>query len=204
MTDSEKKRFYEAITLTFTIYGKEVKANVLDIFWNDLKEFSLDSVLKALNDHRRSSKFFPTIADIIERIPASKDGQHIGADEAWSIAFESFDEANTVVMTQEIATARGIAMEIYQDGNRIAARMAFKDAYNRLIDQSDAKPEWFISQGFDKSLRHAAVEHAKSLGRLPQAKYQNFIEHNPPPGEPTKRTGALIHIADIRRAVGKL
>ena len=200
MIDSEKKKFLEALTLTAEIYNKSFSIEAVKIYWNDLVEFDFIDVMSAIDKHRKTSKFFPTIADIIEKIPKSSANIHPGADEAWSICLESFDERNTVVMTKELSEARGIALDLYEFGDKTAARMAFRDAYNRLIANAP-KPEWFVSEGFDKTLKISAIEKAVSLGRLTYTKKQHFIEHHPNVviEKHTDRVKSLTHISELKK-----
>jgi hypothetical protein len=192
MIDSEKEKFAQLMMLAGLAHNKEISKTLIALYWHDLKKFEFQEVRTSFDAHRRSEKFFPSVADIFEKIPSSSLGTHIGADEAWQIAVDSLDERRTVAMTRQIAEARGIAIDLVDFGDKTAARMAFRDAYNRLI-ASNPDCEWFISEGFDKSTRAAAVEKAVSLGRLPAIKHQNFIEHHPDEyiGIPTDRKKAL-------------
>lgn len=200
MLDEDKTRFAQEITATAEIFGKTLSKPTMKIIFDDLSEYTLDDVLLSLNKCRKTLKFFPTTAEIIEKIPKSSAIIHPGADEAWSICLQSFDEHNTVIMTKQIAEARGIALDLYDFGDKTAARMAFRDAYNRLITNA-TKPEWFISEGFDKTLKSAAIEKAVSLGRLTSSKQQHFIEHHPEVviEKPSDRIKSLTHISGIKK-----
>lgn len=166
MNSNEKGRFLEAITGCAAVYRIELKAPQLAIYWEILKDFELQDVIEAITKHLKSSKFFPAPAELLEYIPAAFSSKHIGADEAWAIVVESFDEESTVVTTQQIAEARGIALHIYQSGDEVGARVAFRDAYNRIV-KTAPEPSWFVSEGFDKARKADAVAMAVQLGRLP-------------------------------------
>ena len=130
-----------------------------------LDEYPLNYVLGALSQHSKNSRFAPTAADLVEIIGDRTGQRHIAADEAWSIVLESFDENATVILTQEIAEARGIALDI---PDRIGQRMTFKAAYDRIVAKA-LPPKWFISGGFDPDQRQAAISRAIQLGRLPKS-----------------------------------
>lgn len=166
MQDSDKKRFLEVMNGCAAIFRTEVAKPQIQIYWEILKDFSIEDVEAAISKHMRAAKFFPVPAEIIDRIPAAKANRHIGADEAWGLVLESFDEFSTVVLTQEISEARGLVLDIYESSDVTGARMAFREAYNRII-ASAGKPQWFVSEGFDSARKADAVAKAVQLGRLP-------------------------------------
>ena len=157
MKEGDLKKFFDFLDGCGSVYDKEVKEAQAKIFFNALTEYSFEAVEKSFNTHIRTSKFFPTPADIIQNIPKPKLAGHIGADEAWQTALLSMDEATSVIVNEQILEARGIAMDIYHSGDKVGARMAFRDAYNR-ITLENPKPKWFVSLGHDKDGR----EHVKA------------------------------------------
>jgi hypothetical protein len=53
-------------------------------------------------------------------------------------------------------------------GDEVGARMAFKDAYSRIVRESKERGEkvvWNVSLGFDAKKRTQAIEHARQIGR---------------------------------------
>ena len=143
--------------------GKQLSPDAMKMVIHALAPYPLDLLLLAIDRHLKTGKFAPTPKDLIDMLEHGH--HHIGADEAWGIALESFDEDATCVMTQEILEARGVALPIYEAGDSIGARMAFREAYNRII-KTDRKPEWTVSEGYDKARRIDAVTKAVQLGRL--------------------------------------
>lgn len=146
------------------------------LWFRALQQHSLDAVRAGFDAHVKDpqrGRFVPTPADIIAQIEgtAAADGRP-GAEEAWAIALRSRDESETVVWTQEIAEAIGIARPILEVGDEVGARMAFKEAYNRLVDDARRKQtpaSWSVSLGFDPKRRDEAVRAAVDAGRLPMA-----------------------------------
>jgi hypothetical protein len=168
--------------------GKSLSQKSMSGIFDDLEDYPLHIVMGALKVHRKTAKFAPTVFDIIEIIKDRTGAKHVGVEEAWTIAVESFDEYSTVVWTKEIAEARGIASNLYQQ-DKVAARMAFKDAYSRIIKTAN-EPKWFPTVGFDPQRRADAIATAVLLKRLPagtDAKYR--IE------APTMTTQLLIESA---------
>jgi hypothetical protein len=116
------------------------------------------------------------MADILQRVQSS-DGRP-GKDEAWAIAMTTNDEFETVVLTDEIQLALAAAKPILDGGDKVGARMAFIDAYQRFVGQAreDAKPvNWHVSVGFDSNRRIQAVTKALELKRIPQERGQKYL-----------------------------
>ena len=170
----DKKQFSELMIATASVYSKDISPQMLSMFWGILQDFDFEDVRAAFSAHLRKSKFFPTPAEILFYMPGAKS--HVGADEAWAIALKSMDEEETVVWTQQILEARAIAWDVFVRGDEIAARMAFKDAYNRLV-ASAPPPVWNVSLGFDAEQRITAINRAVDMGRLPQSKRLEIEQH---------------------------
>ncbi|MEX7116901.1 hypothetical protein AB2C39_37215, partial [Pseudomonas aeruginosa] len=103
-------------------------------------------------------------------------------NEAWAIALQSFDEAETVLMTPEIQQAAVVAAPLMKGrSDRVGARMAFIAAYERLLTrarQQAVPARWSLSLGSDAGRRAAAIEEAERLGRLPAPAAQLLLEQH--------------------------
>lgn len=143
------------------------------LWFRALAEHDLASVRAAFDAHVKDpqrGRFVPTPADIIAQISgaASDDGRP-GAEEAWAVALSASDESRTVVWTQEASLAWGICRPVLEAGDKVGARMAFKEAYTRLVDAARGRcepAEWSVSIGFDAQQRDAAIEQAQTAGLL--------------------------------------
>jgi predicted MPP superfamily phosphohydrolase len=175
MKESEDKQFFNFLDGCGIVYGREIKPELAKIFFNLLKEYDFKAIEKSFNAHIRESKFFPTPADIIQNIPKSKMYNHIGADEAWQVALNSMDERTSVIVNEEILKAREIAMDIYYSGDKVGARMAFRDAYNRIIREND-KPKWFVSLGHDPKGREHVQQEFNQLLLSGNTSLDNILE----------------------------
>jgi hypothetical protein len=171
--ENEKKQFTAALTGLAAIFRHDIKREVYALYWDVFKDSELTDFLAACKAHMIKGKFFPVPAELLALMP--NQCEHIGADEAWSLVLESMDEFSTVILNQQIAEARGIAWAIYEDGDKIAARMAFKEAYNRIIKTSP-KPQWYISEGYDRARRADAVAKAVQMGRLPSGPEIKYLD----------------------------
>lgn len=191
MIDSDFELFAEiwAEVHEFMPGGKKLSHRAITMIFEAMSDYTLDAIEKALSIHIQCNKFAPTPSDIIEILSSSKN-KHVGADEAWAIALASFDEFDTVVINQQITEARSIAYDVWESGDKVGARMAFKAAYDRII-QSSPVPSWFVSIGYDTQRRVDAVKKAVSLGRISQ---ECANKHLPPP-ELTTTVAGLIESA---------
>jgi len=171
MTDDDKKPFLMLLIETGKIYDQQ-KHEVVEkskIYWEALSHRSLDDVRHALNAHVRDAdrgRFFPKPADIEAKLPCLNQ-LWLSADEAWAMCPKS--ESDSAAMTNEIAQALAVANDLINEGDLVAARMAFKGAYNRLVDEAKAsgrKPQWFASLGDDKNGRHMAQVKAVEMQNL--------------------------------------
>ena len=158
-----------AIIATAETLGQTMSSSAAQLMAQDLAEHPADHVAAALRACRRELTGRLTLAAILERTQAA-DGRP-GRDEAWAIALASADEFNTVVMTDEIRQAMGVAAPILEAGDKVGARMAFLSAYDRLVTDARAEKRqtnWTVSLGFDPDLRARAIEDAVRLKQLPR------------------------------------
>lgn len=135
-----------------------------EIFFNALYAYLLDAVRSAFVQHVKASKFSPTPADLFGYLETA-DGR-LGAEEAWALALTSHDEFASVVWTAEIAQAWDIARHVMPD--EVGARMAFKEAYARLVAtarEQRVPVRWQAALGFGLEGRAEAVQKALALGR---------------------------------------
>lgn len=163
MQQQSNERLVKAIVVTAEVCGHEISPLAAKVMVRDLRQHPIDDVLNALQRCRRECKGRLTLSAVISRLP----GQHLGADEAWAIASQAADEAATVVWTNEMAEAFGVARSLMRSGDGVAARIAFRDAYVRIVAETDGKPVWNITAGHDALARAAAIERAVLIGRLP-------------------------------------
>ena len=113
-----------------------------------------------------SSDLPPKPADVVAQIEKWRP-QRISADEAWTMLPR--DESETVVWTTEIREAYLVA---YKEPDRNARRMAFRSAYERIVEQNKARninPEWVISEGWDAEKKAKVLQDAIKLGRIKES-----------------------------------
>ena len=97
----------------------------------------------------------PKPADIIRHLPADRN-PIMGADAAWEVAMKSrlWDEDATIVVPAAVLMA--FPFGIWGMGDKVGARMAFKDAYPAALAKYGDEVE--VSLGLHGDSRAGATE----------------------------------------------
>lgn len=168
------------------------------LWFRSLAAHDLPTIRKGFDAHVKDpqrGRFVPTPADILAQIVGdSVDDKRPGPEEAWALALKAKDEAATVVWTPEIAQAWGVAMSILREGDDVGARMAFKEAYARIVAEARQRREpvrWDVSLGHDPAQRDEAIQAAQVAGLLPPPPPVKRIESNEP-RTATNRDGKTV------------
>jgi len=188
----------QAVAVTAELCGRTFTEAAARVFVDDLQGFPEPAVIKALARCRREVRGLLTIQDVVSRI----DDGRPGVEEAW--AMMPFEESQSVVWTDEMANAFGVARGLLADGDRVAARMAFKETYTRLVGEArDAgRPvTWSPSLGYDKSGQEAVLAEAVAKGRL---SYAHAQELSPALPAPNANILALAGLAIIDATVPRI
>lgn len=169
MRDSDKAKFLKIMQATLAVYDKTATTETVGLWWKLLSCYEIEDVGQAFERYLKSAegRFSPKPASIIEIIDAMRPDGRPGADEAWAMI--PMDEYASAVMTQEMSEALHVARPLLDAGDKIAARMSFREAYNRIVDtnkRNGVKPKWTPSLGHDKEGRDAVLAEAVRLGRL--------------------------------------
>jgi len=175
------EQLIQAVAVTAELCGRTFTPAAAAVFVDDLARYPEAQVLGALRRCRREVRGILTVQDVVSRL---EDGRP-GAEEAWAMIPK--DEAGSTVWTDEMAQAYGIARHLLDEGDRVGARMAFKESYGRLVAQArdDGRPVvWSPSLGHDASCREAALLEAVERGRLTLSHAVEIVpslEHRPQP-----------------------
>lgn len=173
MNQSDFESFRKLLTACLSMWGDAPSAEVSAMWFRCLAEYDMPTVTAAFNAHMRdpsNGKFAPKPAHIIEQIRAASanDGRP-GPEEAWALSLKARDEYDTVVWTHECVQAWAIARPVMELGDDVGARMAFREAYVRLVNEARERREpiaWDVSEGFDKERRRIAMAEAVEAGRI--------------------------------------
>lgn len=138
-----------------------------EMWWTALAGYADGVVMAAVTNHIRTSSFEPHLNDILKGCDAQTDGGWLGVEEAWAMMPKS--EHESAMLTDEIAQAIAAATPLLEEGDRVAARMAFKDAYLRLVERAKLegrKPRYFPSYGTDKHGVVSMLAKAVQVGQI--------------------------------------
>lgn len=193
-------RIWKALAVLAQVHGRgQIDDDVADTYEADLAPYPEPQVLAALDRCRRELRTFPTIADILARM---EDGRP-GPEEAWAMIPK--DEIGSVIWTDEMRQAYGIVRELLAQ-DPVAARMAFREAYLRLITEarSSARPtRWSPSFGMDPAGRAMALQLAVHARRITDAEARALLPDYADMTEPRKALpGPADRPVDMSRLSG--
>lgn len=157
----------QSLAATAELLGQKISPVAVEMMAADLDAYPMAVLSAALKRVRTEHVGALTLKAIIDRIDAVMGRP--GANEAWATALTALDERNTVVWTEEMAKAWEVARPLAVGGDEIGARMAFKDAYERLCRAAREErrmPVVTISNGWDAQGRAVAVQKAAALGYM--------------------------------------
>jgi hypothetical protein len=200
MNAAETPQFMQLLAETLAAYGKPLPEAAMARAWlATLEPYPLRVVGTAMQAYRdENGEFAPVPAGIAMRCKLL-DGRP-GAEEAWAIALTSRDEANTVIWTAECAEAFTLCRPILAMGDEVGARMAFKEAYARIVAAARAARQpatWTASVGWDKTQHAKVLTRAVAAGLLPAPAVAGLLEGKR--DDPTPDAAARAQIAKIKQ-----
>ncbi len=176
MRETDTEAFVAMLSDVYGFYptAKPLAAGQVSMFMRAVAVHPIETIRLAFDAHVRDpqrGRFAPLPADVIAQIEGRlADDSRPSANEAWAIAVRADDEATTVVWTDEIAQAWGVARPVMQIGDEVGARIAFRDSYDRLVEvarKARQPTQWNASLGHDPEGRTHVLTQAAALGRLP-------------------------------------
>lgn len=186
MLEQDKKQFAQIVRSTMMVCGGSApEPDVLRIWWATFKDYLMVDISMAFSQYAQRGEFAPKPADILKILDRIKPDGRPTADEAWAMIPR--DEATSAVITDDMAEALGVAAPLLDEGDQVAARMAFKDVYNRVIDErrrAGVPVRWFASLGHDPNGResvltqaviHARITSAYAISLLPPDKADSLL-----------------------------
>lgn len=199
MRPEDRKEFNSLLITAMAVYERQITAALGDLFFAALGKYSMDQVRDAMARHLQDpteGKFSPKPADLIRQIEGVRaaDGRP-GKDQAWSIALCSLDDNETVLLTPEILAALDTARPLLDMRDKVAARMAFVEVYEKLVarNRADGRPvQVTISLGDDKGRRQLAIEDGLRRGMLTQAQAEPHLIRIAHETQPVTAEGSAI------------
>lgn len=141
------KRVQNELSVTLEVTNTNISAAAMRVILHELAEHPEDDVLAALKACRTQCKGRLSLADILERMP----NRPMAADAAWDLAVREnvWDEGVTLVVPKAVYAAAMAASGSWENGDHVAARMAFKAAYPAAVHEHGA--EMFVSRGYQRT-----------------------------------------------------
>jgi hypothetical protein len=169
MRPEDKPQFVKLLAQVLSGYGKPLpEKDETNVWFNHLTPFPPPTIKQAFEAYCvERPDFAPTPNGIAARCKLL-DGRP-DENEAWAVSLTSQDERETVTWTSEMAEAFDLAKPLLAVGDEIGARMAFKDAYKRLViaARSLNRPvRWSTSAGWDAGRHQLAHQDAVNAGLL--------------------------------------
>lgn len=208
LTKHDAEQLLEQLYATAEVLGSEIKPAAASLMIRDMRDYQRAEIEQALARCRSEITGRLTLAAILERMPSAN--AYLSANEAWGLALTGLDDRQTVVWTQEVATAMGAARPVLDQGDKVGARMAFISAYEREVGAAKAEGrevKWQVSLGYDPAGRKAAIEEAVKEGRLPAPKVEHLLpapeltggddDTDVPPEEQKRRKAAVNKLREI-------
>lgn len=197
MRNSDLPEFAKLLTDFLMGYGKPAPDSATTAFWfRQLSAFSPATIGKAFAAYQvERPDFAPAPNGIVARCKLM-DGRP-DENEAWAMALASRDERETVTWTTEMQEAFGLCKGVLDGGDEIGARMAFKDAYTRLVTAARAgnvPVKWSVSEGWDKERKELVIARAIAAGALPAPPVHLQLEYEG--GMPAERPEGLKRVLE--------
>lgn len=165
----------QAISLTSEVCGLPLSSAAAQMLARDLAGFNEKAVLDALARCRLELQGPLKTSDIIVRI---EDGRP-DVDEAWAMMPRA--ESSSVVWTDEMAQAWGVASPLLQAGDVGAAHAAFKESYTRAVLRARIHRQpahWTPSLGSDVAGRERVLLDAVKKKRLSAEHAERLLPDN--------------------------
>lgn len=172
MLESDLIGFSELLGDIAALYGKTLTTTQIAMWFRLMGAFSIDQVRAAFDAHARDAargRFMPVPADLLGMLE-TLDGRPT-PEEAWSTAASIHgNEDITVTWTAETAQAWSeVGQSLMDIGDRFNASRAFITKYTELVQEARRNRipvQWNICLGWDKELRHQAIQQAVAAGRI--------------------------------------
>lgn len=192
----------KAIKITAEVCGSELSDGAVNAMLLHLKPYGGEAVMSALSECQREAKGRLTLAAVLEKLE-NCDGRP-GAEEAWGmIAHALTDESETIIWTNEMCSASHSASELLRLGDKVGARMAFREAYENLVRQqrlAKAPVCWTVSPGSDQQRRTDTLMLAVKDGKLSSEQVAPMLPYDATQERHKLLTGQAMSLEDKRKA----
>lgn len=197
MNEHDIDPFFVMLDEVYDLMGKTQQAKIISagakaMFFRAVAHHSLAEVQAALDYHASNATFTPVPKDINDFIESRKPVLWVSGDEAWGQVPKL--ESDAGLLNQCTAGALAKAQPLIDDGDMVAARRTFIDAYDRLVaaakvhaDPAQRVPVTFVSGGNQPQRNQDAhgervmlLERAAEQGLLPAPRPADLPQLPPP------------------------
>lgn len=171
-----RKRIYELLAATAQAMGQQPTVEAIRLMTDDLEGYTEEQIATSLRALRRRGGRF-CLSAILDNI-VSADGRP-SPDRAWAMFPK--EEADSAVVTEEMAEAWSVASELFCAGDVVGAQIAFKREYTAIIERARENGDpvkWFPSLGHEPSRRADALIEAAVNRRLPVEHAAELLAHD--------------------------
>ena len=190
--NEQRKNIARGLAVTAEVCGSQLSEGTIAIMVEELASYEAKDVSEALRRVMREHAGRLSLSVIIQRLEEAKG---LGVDAAWELALRAriWDDDRTIVIPQAIFQA--FPWAVWNAGDKVGARMAFKSAYpERLAESGD---EVFVSLGWDRDGRISAIEEAARNGVITEEKASALLGFAPPTERKQIANSKPMSIADI-------
>lgn len=177
-------KLLESLAVMAELTGTEWSKPTIKVIEQELSAYPEADVLLAIRRCQSELRSRVSLADILDRIPS----QHPGVEQAWGLITKVMNnEQVSICWTAEMREAYGAAAPLA--GDMVAARMAFKETYSKLVSEARATrkmPSWSVSLGYDPAMREECVREAAKRNLISQVYASKLLAHDPPTTEAVK------------------
>lgn len=175
------KPILEALAVMAELTGTEWSKPTVQVIERELSAYPESDVMMAIRRCQTELRCRVSLADILDRIPSL----HPGVEQAWGLITKVMNNEHvSICWTNEMREAYGAAAPL--SGDLVAARMAFKETYSKLVSEARATrkmPSWSVSLGYDPAMRAECVREAAQKNLISQAYAVKLLAHDPPSSE---------------------
>lgn len=174
-------KLLEALAVMAEVTGTDWSKPTVQFIEHELAAYPEKDAIIAIRRCMTELKHKVTLADILDRMPS----QHPGVEQAWGMVSRVMNNEHvSICWTTQMREAYGASAPLAAD--MVAARMAFKESYSRLISEARASrqlPSWSVSLGYDVLMREECVREAAQKNLISQVTAAKLLAYDPPTDE---------------------
>lgn len=164
-----KSEFIKTLTGAGKLYGKELDEEIIKMWLSFFKENTTEEFKQAINEHIKTSKYFPTIADIKELIASKKVATMPKAEDEWNKVIELIHKYGSYQMNKALE-------EMNEYTRYIVSHIGYIRICNADADEQTWNKKSFITEYNelkDKEIENLQIGNGETLLKVID-KWQNI------------------------------